>query len=45
MSHPDHLAPLFKATQNLGGGIMMLDRSWKITYANEIIRKIYSGFS
>jgi DNA-binding CsgD family transcriptional regulator len=45
MSHPDHLAPLFKATQNLGGGIMMLDRSWKITYSNETIRQIYCGFS
>jgi DNA-binding CsgD family transcriptional regulator/PAS domain-containing protein len=45
MSHLDHLTPLFKATQKLGGGIMVLDRSWKIAYSNQIIREIYSGFS
>jgi DNA-binding CsgD family transcriptional regulator len=45
MSYPHHLAPLFKATQRLGGGIMVLDRSWRVIYSNTIIREIYAGFS
>ena len=45
MSYPDHLAPLFKATQRLGGGIMVLDRSWRIVYSNPIIREVYPGFA
>jgi DNA-binding NarL/FixJ family response regulator len=45
MPYPDHLAPLFKATQRLGGGIMVLDRSWKIVYSNTIIREIYPSFT
>jgi len=44
MSYPDHLAPLFKATQRLGGGIMVLDRCWRIVYSNTNIREIYPGF-
>src|SRR4051794_33266558 len=44
MSYPEHLAPLFKATQRLDGGIMMLDPSWKIVYFNSSIREIYPGF-
>jgi DNA-binding CsgD family transcriptional regulator len=45
MSYPNHLAPLFKATQRLGGGIMVLDRSWRIVYSNTTIREIYPGFA
>jgi len=45
MSYPDHLAPLFKAIQKLGGGILVLDRSWRIVYSNTTIREIHSGFS
>src|SRR5690349_3070084 len=45
MSCPDHLAPLFKAAQRLDGGIMMLDRYWKIVYFNAAIREIYPGFA
>jgi hypothetical protein len=45
MSYPDHLAPLFKATQRLDGGIVVLDRSWRIVYSNSIIREIYPGFA
>jgi len=45
MPYPEHLAPLFKAAQRLGGGIMVLDRSWRIVYSNTIIREIYSGFT
>jgi DNA-binding CsgD family transcriptional regulator len=45
MSYPHHLAPLFKATQRLGGGIMVLDRSWRIVYSNPIIREVYPGFA
>jgi DNA-binding CsgD family transcriptional regulator len=45
MSYPDHLASLFKATQRLDGGIVVLDRSWRIVYSNSIIREIYPGFA
>ena len=45
MSNPDHLAPLFKAAQRLDGGIMMLDRFWRIVYSNPTIREIYPGFA
>jgi DNA-binding CsgD family transcriptional regulator len=45
MSYQDHLAPLFKATQRLDGGIMVLDRSWRIVYSNAIIRETYPGFA
>src|SRR3954447_7256199 len=45
MSYLDHLAPLFKATQRLDGGIVVLDRSWRIVYSNAMIREVYPGFA